>query len=142
MNRVSDWQRRLNAHLIEWQRLYAERGVQWGEVDCCLFAAGWVMSATGVDPMADYRGEYASQDEALARLRATGDGTLIGALTRLFGDPVHPASARRGDIVFRKADRSVGVVVTIGARQAGMFLGEGGFAEVSMRDCDMGFRVG
>ena len=142
MMRQRDWQQRLNAYLIAAQARYAETGLDWGRFDCCTFACDWVVEATGVDPMADYRGRYASKDEALAMLRANEDGTLEAAYRRRFGDAVAPALLQRGDLAFRKAEKAAGIVITSGARQAAVFLGENGFATMRMRDVDFGFRVG
>lgn len=139
--RNPDWQAKLNAHVIAAQETYARDGLDWGAFDCCTFAFDWVLTATGIDPMADYRGKYHSEIEAREALRATGHGTLEGALEATFGKALHPASATRGDLVYRKADKAVGIVITQGARQVGLFLGEGGFAVLPMTDCDMGFRV-
>lgn len=140
--RIEGWQRALNEHLVASQRAYAERGLVWGSFDCCTFAFDWVLKMTGVDPMADYRGQYSSEAEALQRLRDTGHGTLEGALKAVFGDPVAPALTQRGDLVFRKAEKAVGVVITQGVRQAGIFLGEQGLATVPIGQCDQGYRIG
>lgn len=140
--RSIDWQRVLNAHVVAAQEAYGKDGLRWGVFDCCTFAFDWVFAATGVDPMADYRGEYASEIEAREALRATGHATLEGALTATFGEPIAPATARRGDLVFRKTEKAVGIVITQGARQVGLFLGEAGFSALPMRDCDLAFRVG
>ena len=136
------WQSILNAHVIAFQKDYGARGLVWGEVDCCRFAFDWVRAATGFDPMADYRGKYSSEIEARTALRATGHGTLESALRTTFGDPIPTSLTRRGDLVFRKAEKAVGIVVTQGARQVGLFLGENGFAALAMKDCDEGFRIG
>lgn len=34
---------------------------QWGKRDCCTFACDWVMLQLNVDPMARWRGTYASE---------------------------------------------------------------------------------
>lgn len=142
LQRKPEWQALLNVHLVESQRRYADHGLEWGVFDCCTFAADWVVSATGVDPLKDYRGAYASMEEAMTALRVNGDGALVRALTRLFGPPVAPALGKRGDLAFRKAERAVGIVATSGPRQVAYFLGDNGFAALRMRDIDGAFRVG
>lgn len=142
LQRAAGWQAILNAHVVAFQALYRERGLVWGEVDCCRFAFDWVRDATGFDPMADYRGAYHSEAEAREALRASGHGTLENALKTTFGEAVAPALTRRGDLVWRKAEKAIGIVITQGARQVGLFLGENGFAALAMKDCDEGFRIG
>jgi hypothetical protein len=34
---------------------------EYGVADCCTFACDWVLAIRGVDPMADWRGRYASR---------------------------------------------------------------------------------
>jgi len=36
----------------------------WGECDCCLFAADWVLARTGQDPAAGWRGRYDTKARA------------------------------------------------------------------------------
>lgn len=45
---------------------------RWGYCDCTVFAADWVVEATGKDPAADLRGTYHDADDAHAILRAAG----------------------------------------------------------------------
>lgn len=144
--RVAGWPRLLNQHLVESQRRYGDTGLQWGVFDCCTFAFDWVLAATGVDVMdladAPYRGRYDSREAALRLFWANGDKTLEGALARVFGDPVPPAQGRRGDIVFREdQDACLGVMITQGVHQAGVFLGEGGFMFVELGEIQSAFRV-
>ncbi|TPM41536.1 hypothetical protein [Mesorhizobium sp. B2-3-4] len=45
---------------------------RWGFTDCTLFAADWVVEATGKDPGADLRGTYFDAEGAAMVLRAAG----------------------------------------------------------------------
>lgn len=60
------------AGLEDYIAIEGARPAVWGERDCCLFPAGWVLRATGVDPAAAWRGAYASRREAWALIRARG----------------------------------------------------------------------
>jgi len=44
----------------------------WGRHDCCTFAGDWVRAAKGRDPMARWRGNYATEAEAEALIQAAG----------------------------------------------------------------------
>lgn len=50
----------------------AKAGWQWGVIDCTTWAADWIVLRTGIDPMAHWRGQYASEAEAEAILAETG----------------------------------------------------------------------
>lgn len=45
---------------------------QWGELDCCLFLADWIVARDGIDPASDLRGSYATQREMRHLLKARG----------------------------------------------------------------------
>jgi hypothetical protein len=52
----------------------------WGETDCIMFLAGWLMAARGIDPAAPYRGAYASAAECYALAeREGGLRRLVGS---------------------------------------------------------------
>ncbi|WP_404927160.1 DUF6950 family protein [Mesorhizobium sp. ORM16] len=59
---------------------------QWGFTDCTLFAADWVVEATGKDPAAELRGAYFDADGAEVILRAAGGcEALVGAKLGVLG---------------------------------------------------------
>jgi hypothetical protein len=99
--RVEDWPARL-AVFVESRR---HRGFQWGQHDCCMFAADWVREACGCDLVPHLRGRYHDADGA--RLLAGEHGVAsagdpFGALgwPCVFGLPRIPeASAGRGDLM-------------------------------------------
>lgn len=90
-----------------WPGLLAEfiqgaekRPFLWGEFDCCLFAADWVLACTGVDVAIELRGKYKS---------GTGAARVIkkyGGIERMVDDLLAPygvikppiTKARRGDV--------------------------------------------
>lgn len=94
MHRLPDWEARLAAYL---EPLHA-RPFGWGRHDCCTFSAGAVQAMTGVDPMPEFRGRYATAIGSARALRRLGAGTLADTLDRKFG-LVPPSLAQRGDIV-------------------------------------------
>ena len=140
--RLPDWPQRLNRYIVEAEARYAQTGLVWGEFDCATFVCDWASIATGADPMADYRRLYHSREEAAKALRALGDGTLEGALQRVFGEPVPAASGQRGDIAFRREDKTCGIFIAQGARMRAVFLGESGLMGLPALHFDLAFRVG
>lgn len=69
----------------------------WGLNDCALFAADWVLDCTGVDPMTDLRGSYATSEGA-AKVLARHGGLRALVRDRL---PAYAnvRQAHRGDVV-------------------------------------------
>jgi hypothetical protein len=138
--RIEGWQRRLNVYIIAAQQEYKEQGFGYGTFDCVHFVGNWVTELTGVDPIADYRGQYTTEAEAKSLLEQL-DGTLYQALQKRFGDPVHPAKAQRGDIAYRESEKMCGIFFTAGARMEALFLVDGGFARYRVRNIDHAFMV-
>lgn len=77
---------------------------QWGFCDCTLFAADWVVEATGKDPGADLRGTYFDAIGAAAVVRAAG------GVERLVGSKLAPLGFKR---VQAPQDGDIGVVMAI-----------------------------
>ena len=93
LQRLDDWQVRLEA-------LCADRinmPFQWGQVDCCMWAADVVQSLTGFDLAHDVRGKYSSAKEA-AQLLAKFGG-VIGLANSRLGASSSVKMASIGDIV-------------------------------------------
>jgi hypothetical protein len=90
--RLPDWMPRLSAVMAR----YRDLPFAWGRADCCLFAADCVQAVTGRDPMADHRGAYASEHDALRALQACG-GLVNGAVDRL-GPVIRADLAQPGDV--------------------------------------------
>lgn len=66
--------------LTAFVREQGDRAFVWGESDCLLFLADWVLRAHGVDPGAPWRGTYGSLPEAQALYtQAGGKASLIDA---------------------------------------------------------------
>jgi hypothetical protein len=94
IQRLSDWPERL-ADFIESRRHAA---FEWGRNDCVTFAADALQAMTGVDVLAQLRGQWSEQDQALAiASRLHG---LPMAARRLLGRPLPSAAmAPRGAVV-------------------------------------------
>lgn len=110
MKRRDDWPERLVAVVQQAQA----RPFRWGEHDCALFVADCVKAMTGVDVAEGLRGSYQDRPGAIRRLAerfAVLD--LRGLGTRLFGAPIAPALAQRGDValVMLEGQGSAGVVL-------------------------------
>lgn len=86
-----------------------ERPFLWGEFDCCLFAADCCVAVCGIDPAAQYRGQYDSKKTAALALKST-HGSLEAAWDAHFSR-VEAAYMSRGDVALYDGPdgRSVGV---------------------------------
>lgn len=89
--RLPDWRLRLDALIAERREL----PFVWGVRDCCLWAADVVLSVTGRDPMADYRGTYETEREALRMLKR---GSIERLAAQHVGFEVAPWRAQPGDV--------------------------------------------
>ena len=58
--------------LPEYLVLCAGRKFQWGEHDCCTFAADWWELATGEDPLKKFRGTYSTKYGAVKAILQFG----------------------------------------------------------------------
>lgn len=106
------------------------RAFEWGVLDCVTFAANWRTLVTGEDPIAEWRGTYKTEREALKLIAGLGCDGLEALGTRLFGepDPLGPKFAGRGDLVL--AQDALGI--SLGAR--GAFLSLSGLEFLPARD--------
>lgn len=121
--RAADWPRKLNLYLQDADKRYRADGLLWGVFDCAIFAADWVKIATGDDPMADYRGRYDSAESAAAALKSR-HGSIVKAMSAIFGAGAHPAMGQRGDIAWRRRENALGILMMRGAHMKAVFLGE------------------
>jgi hypothetical protein len=88
-----------------WESLLAQqiaeaRGktFEWGVHDCVLWCADWIGKVTGIDPAAEWRGTYSTEEEAQAILGSLGfASTSELASHHLEEKPVSMAS--RGDLM-------------------------------------------
>lgn len=93
--------------------------VRWGEFDCCLFMADWVLEVRGIDPAGPHRGGYSGVREALRIIRAAGGlRPLAASLARSAGLSAREGPPRPGDVG----------IVQVGRRQAGAIRTRKGWA--------------
>jgi hypothetical protein len=109
--RLPDWLTRLSAYIDAVRRLPFEAGRH----DCALFAAGAVAAMTGNDPAEAYRGRYATTQDGLALLRASGSGDHVERAVELF--PMqHPSRGQTGDIAIFDVETGLALGVVVGPR--------------------------
>jgi len=85
----------------------------WGTNDCVIYAADAAVVVTGVDPLGDLRGTWATEAEAMAVLAA--EGGLVAAMDARFSR-VRRNFEQRGDLALvRDADGQPSLAVCMGA---------------------------
>jgi hypothetical protein len=96
VTRYDDWAVRLSL-IIKARR---HEPFAWGSNDCMAWAADCVEAQTGIDTLADYRGQYDSAGGALRALRLIGSHKRTDSLMdQIWGPKWHISSAMIGDIV-------------------------------------------
>jgi len=133
--RQEDWPERL-AEKIATLRA---QPFAWGRHDCCTFAMDCIEAITGEDPMAAFRGRYDDPVSATAVLKSIGKGSLYATLRGVFGNPVPPAQARRGDLVLFKQASGPSVLICAGDRALGP--GEAGLLDLPTLSAKYAFKV-
>jgi len=94
--RHGNWRTNLNALITARQ----ETPFEWGQNDCCLWAADAILAQTGEDPAEKYRGTYSSELGAFRAMKRNDKVDNTDRLAqKLIGEPIHPALAQVGDIV-------------------------------------------
>lgn len=76
---------------------YAERQFEWGD-DCLTFIADWWQANHGIDPIAKYRGTYATDQQKNRIL------VLSGGIVRLTARQARRAGANRASAPYREGD--------------------------------------
>ncbi|MAW99518.1 MAG: hypothetical protein CMN72_07695 [Sphingomonas sp.] len=121
MSRLPNWENRLSATVAEWR----EQPFRWDR-DCARWAAACVIAQTGVDPIADLRGQYRTKREAFALL---SERSMAERLDERF-PRVPPALARRGDIALTQ-ESCLGVVL---GGEALFYFRDGGMTMIPRRE--------
>ena len=137
VHRLEGWESRLSA-VIEGAR---DKPYVLGQHDCFSVSCAAVEALTGVDRWPEWRGRYATKDQAL-RLLASRASSFEDAGDGFFGVPrVATAFARRGDIVaLATADGAKHLGVCLGSRAA--CLSESGLVFVPVANCLCAWRIG
>lgn len=95
-----DWQTALAKFIQECRK----RPFEWGEFDCCLFAADAVHLMTGHDYAADFRGHYTTKIGAARALKNYGAGTIEATLEQQLGPYKTGIGYKRGDVCLVETD--------------------------------------
>lgn len=119
LSRFQDWQTRLAYALAE----IAQQEIEYGKIDCGLFAADIIMAMTGTDVAHDLRGKYKTERGAYAFLKRKfgGYAESVTAVAERSGMPeVTVLMAQRGDLLLvGSVDRcAAGIVDMTGHRAA------------------------
>jgi hypothetical protein len=112
----------------------------WGVNDCCMFAADWVMRATGRDPIEALRGSWT--DEASASHMLNAPGGLI-RLVNTWGarEPLPTvATAQRGDVILFESGQGPALGICVGEKFAALKPPQG-IGYFSMRHALAAWRV-
>lgn len=115
MKRFEEWPLAL-ARYIESVR---QRPFAWGRHDCALMAADAIAAMTGVDLAADLRGSYDSAESAAVVMRSRyGVDDVASVAGRLFGDPITPRLAQRGDLLLLDGEHGPALGICLGTHAA------------------------
>lgn len=115
--RPEDWPARLDLFFKEAQT----RSFAWGQHDCALWAADWLLVLGYPDALGDLRGRWSSHLGAARLLKRLGGlGTATGCRLAAIGvQTVSVAFARRGDLVLIRPSRGLdGLSICTGSRAA------------------------
>lgn len=105
---IDGWESRLI------KKLESTKGFEWGQNDCCLFAADCVYEMTGIDHAKEFRG-YKTSIGAYKRLAKAGG--LIAVLdSKLL--QVGVKFAKRGDVVAFENDKDYSLGICVGDKIA------------------------
>ena len=94
LKRVPGWE----IALFDFMKSKINQVHDWGKNDCVMFAADVVLTLTGEDLAADYRGTYADREGAEKIIAEKGAETL-GDFLASYLPEIPVAEAMRGDIV-------------------------------------------
>lgn len=111
----------------------------WGEHDCCLFAANFILSVTGEDPAVGFRNHYSTEIGSKRILKKHGLEDLMALLDSKF-PRILLTQAKRGDVVL--ADLEMGQTVGLSAGVNSFFVSvEGGLTSRKTSSCLAAWRV-
>lgn len=128
--RLDSWEKNLNEYLR------TVGPFEWGENDCCLFAANAVLAMTGVDVSKPYRG-YKTRLGAMKKIKDLG---VEGVWTKILGEPIHPKMCKRGDVVLFQNGQEQSAGICVGTKFAAV--AEEGLIMLPMQEhAIMGWRV-
>lgn len=87
---------------------------KWGEHDCCLFVADWILEKTGNDLAIKYRGKYSTKQGAFKLLFKLGLNDIKTLFKQSLNNQISIAYAKRGDVALvNYNDEIVGGIVGV-----------------------------
>lgn len=132
----------MSARLTTYLASLDNRPFDWASFNCCHFAAGWVESVTGRNPMAEL--DVTPDLRSARRLIQSLGGTLADAWTKQLGrEPLAtPNLAQVGDVVLLKLPGDAGNAVGICAGGVvAVATTEGAIAFTPMADATHAWRI-
>jgi len=110
--RAQDWPERLRLFL----ETHEKTPFDWATHNCCLFAADWVHTLTGIDPAKKYRGQVKTEEEAGAFLAKKGGilGLIKRTATAHGWAEVPRHYAQRGDLILFDGPRGPALGICTG----------------------------
>ena len=129
--RIEGWESKLASHVEAAQK----KTFAWGVDDCCLNSAEWVFKATGIDFFSDWKGQYDSEESALALIRERGY-TDVPSIPDAHLTITPLMLARRGDLLLHPSG-ALGICVGL----KGMFLTSRGVIAAKTTSCVRAWRV-
>nr|WP_278375042.1 hypothetical protein [Brucella anthropi] len=135
--RLAGWDRSLEAIATRHIALEPE----WGVSDCLLASADAIHAVVGIDPLAQFRGRYRTENGAARKMRANGCKNVKDVFENYLGlDPTNRLMARRGD---------VGVALINNEYVAGFVCGSGfavkqphGLAFLPVTEIEQAYKIG
>lgn len=131
--RFEDWPERLNSKLQESK----DKPFEWGDHDCCLFAADVALELTGIDYADTFRNKYSNAVEAMFLLKPYGG--IEGYVTSRLGGSINVAMAQRGDVVTTETEYGIALGVCNGLLSA--FVSPSGLVWYETLECLNAWRV-
>ncbi len=129
--RKEGWEKILHDHLA------TTKPFVWGENDCALWCADWVLKATGEDFSVDWRGKYFSE-ETLQTLMMEAGFTTAEEIADSTAFSIIPITfSQRGDVVLHPTQGCLGICNGMFSH----FLTESGLTRVSTLKCKKAWRV-
>jgi hypothetical protein len=112
ITRHQDWPVRL-AHYLESRK---STPFEYGVHDCALFAADWVIEATGSDPLGGLRGLWTDEQSAMLLIQEISLRERVAQA--LWTDELAPLLAQRGDLILHDLLGREGIGICVGDKFA------------------------
>jgi hypothetical protein len=128
--RCENWPSVLNDHLTNVPTF------QWGQNDCALWCGDWLAKATGIDFTPEWRGKYATKQEALTFMIGKGFAHYCDIINSYLL-PKQIAFAQRGDIMLHPTGNALGICNGYYSH----FLTENGTIRTETLTCSRAWRV-